>query len=124
MKTILLVEDDINLCDILSKMLKFEGINTIVVGNGHAAMEVLEKLPDGEIGAILCDVMMPDMDGYAFLDCVNGIEKFSSIPFIFISACVSKDEETKGLAMGAKAFLKKPVDISTILSTLKYFGVD
>ncbi|MDR2720842.1 MAG: response regulator [Puniceicoccales bacterium] len=123
MKKIFLIEDDVNLCGILSKMLKFEGIEVMVAHSGLAAREILERINSADaIDAILCDVMMPGMDGYEFLEYVKQSGKFAAIPFIFISACVSKDEEEKGLSMGAKAFLKKPINILTILSTLNNFS--
>ncbi|MDR2436002.1 MAG: response regulator, partial [Puniceicoccales bacterium] len=94
MKKIFLIEDDVNLCSILTKMLKFEGIGTMVAHGGLAAREILERIDDiRAIDAILCDIMMPGMDGYEFLEYVKQSEKFAGIPFMFISACVSKDEE-------------------------------
>jgi CheY-like chemotaxis protein len=123
MKKIFLIEDCINLCGILARMLKFEGIGTMIAHSGLAAREILERINDTKaIGAILCDVMMPDMDGYELLEYVKQSAKFVDIPFMFISACVSKDEEDKCLAMGAKTFFKKPLVILAILSAINRFG--
>ncbi|MDR0715683.1 MAG: response regulator [Puniceicoccales bacterium] len=117
MKKILLVEDDAHLCAMLSKMLKFEGIDTVIAGDGSIAQEILEEIGD-TIDVILCDVMMPNVSGYEFLAHIKHTVKFANIPFIFLSACVSKEEESHGCALGARAFLKKPVDIFTLLSAL------
>ena len=116
MRRIFLIEDDVYLCTMLAKMLKFEGIDTIIAHDGDAAKEILEGL-SGVIDAILCDITMPGMDGYEFLEYVNRSER-ATVPFIFMSACVSKEEESRGLAMGARAFLKKPVSIALILEAM------
>ncbi|MDR0595418.1 MAG: response regulator [Puniceicoccales bacterium] len=117
MKRILLVEDDTHLCAMLSKMLKFEGIDTVIAGDGSVAQEILKEIGD-TIDVILCDVMMPNVNGYEFLAHIRHTVKFANIPFIFLSSCVSKEEESRGRALGARAFLRKPVDIFTLLSTL------
>jgi DNA-binding response OmpR family regulator len=119
MTKILLVEDDASLCSILGKMLKFEGIGVIVADNGRTAKEILEAGQNLEIDAILCDIMMPEMDGYEFLSTVQKMGRFSTVPFLFMSACVSREEETKGIRLGARAFLRKPIDISEITATLR-----
>ncbi len=117
---ILLVEDDEVLCDILAKMLKFEGINSIIANNGYEAEKILLD-NHHDIHMILCDVMMPNMDGYEFLNRVKNISSCKDIPFIFTTARVSRDEELRGLMLGAKAYLKKPVDITTLLTTINDF---
>ncbi|MDR3273985.1 MAG: response regulator [Puniceicoccales bacterium] len=120
MKRIFLIEDDVSLCSLLAKMLKFEGISTIIANDGPVAKKILEQF-NGKINVILCDIMMPGMDGYEFFECVKQTKKFADVPFVFVSARVSKEEEVKGLSMGARAFLKKPVDIATILSVIHQF---
>jgi DNA-binding response OmpR family regulator len=115
-RRIFLIEDDVYLCAMLAKMLKFEGIDTIIAHDGDAAKRILEGL-SGTIDAILCDITMPGMDGYEFLEYANR-SKLAAVPFIFMSACVSKEEESRGLTMGARAFLKKPVSITLILDTV------
>lgn len=115
--TILLVEDDITLCEILAKMLKFEGIDSIITNDGIGAERILLG-PSKPIDLIVCDVMMPKMNGYDLLKHVKNMPQYVDTPFIFITARASKEEELRGLMLGAKAYLKKPIDISTLLKTI------
>lgn len=115
---ILLVEDDDTLCDLLTKMLKFEGIDSVVAHDGLAAEEYLLKGPPEPIDLILCDIMMPKMDGYEFLQRVKKIPAYRDVTFVFTTARVSRDEELRGLMLGADAFLKKPVEIATLLEII------
>ena len=115
---LLLVEDDVTLCNLLATMLKFEGLTSITAHDGYEAEKILMSEDAGTIDLILCDVMMPNMDGYGLLERVKNISTCQNIPFIFISAHVSREEEARGLAAGARAYLKKPVDIAKLLAII------
>ncbi|MDE6432200.1 MAG: response regulator [Opitutales bacterium] len=115
---ILLVEDDSTLCDLLSRMLKFEGIDSVIANDGLAAEKYLLSNPQVPIDLILCDVMMPNMDGYEFLKRVKNIPAYRDVAFVFTTARVSRDEELRGLMLGARAYLKKPVEIATLLEVI------
>ena len=115
---ILLVEDDTILCSLLSKMLRFEGIDSIIASDGVAAKEVLISGSAGQIDLILCDVMMPNMDGYDLLKHVKQLPRYRDVPFIFTTARVSRDEELRGMMLGAKAYLKKPIEMATLLAVI------
>ncbi len=115
---ILLVEDDATLCALLSKMLKFEGMDSIIASDGAAAEKLLLSGSAGRIDLILCDVMMPNMDGYELLMRVKNIPRYRDVPFIFTTARVSRDEELRGMMLGAKAYLKKPIEIEILLQTI------
>ncbi len=114
---ILLVEDDVILCNLLTKIFKFENITSIVTHDGCEAEDVLITR-EPNIDLILCDVMMPNMDGYEFLKHVKNIPRYENTPFIFTTARVSRDEELRGLTLGARAYLKKPIDITTLLDII------
>lgn len=121
---LLLVEDDTVLCGLLSKILGFEEIENVIVHDGHTAEDVLLKDDSRSIRLILCDIMMPGMDGYELLRRVKMIPFHKDTPFVFTTARVSKDEELRGLMLGAKAYLKKPIDIATLLDAIKHYMVD
>lgn len=121
---LLLVEDDTILCGLLSKILGFEEIENVIVHDGYTAEDVLLKDDSRSIRLILCDIMMPGMDGYELLRRVKMIPFHKDTPFVFTTARVSKDEELRGLMLGAKAYLKKPIDIATLLDAIRHYMVD
>lgn len=112
-KKILVVEDnELNramLVEILSSQ-----YTTLEAENGQAALDMLRKDPDS-IALILLDVIMPVMDGYAFLDTVKQDPRLSLIPVIVLTQADSEDSEVMALAHGAADFVPKPYRPQVIL---------
>src|SRR4051812_34082495 len=106
MKKILVIEDQPQMRRNVISLLEMEGYQTFGAENGRIGFELARKeSPD----LILCDVMMPDMDGHAVLQALRGDAALSTIPFIFLTAKGEKLDVRTGMNLGADDFLTKPV---------------
>jgi DNA-binding NarL/FixJ family response regulator len=103
--TILVVEDDPLLSDNIALILRMEGYQVWVAADGRQGLELLrQKTPD----LILCDILMPEIDGYDFHKQVKEIDGLAGIPFIFISALNDHHHLRRGMQAGADDYLCKP----------------
>lgn len=109
-KNILIVDDDKELCDLLSKCVNKEGINPIVCHNG---LDALKKAANDNFLLIVLDIMMPGMDG---LETLIEIRKISKIPILMLTAKAGNEDKVKGLRLGADDYLVKPFDINEFLA--------
>jgi len=115
MKTILIIEDDIVLRETTAEILELENYKVITASNGKRGAEQARIiLPD----LILCDIMMPEMDGYELLDILSKDEQTKRIPFIFMSAKTEIKDVRKGMDLGADDYLTKPVSEELLLSAI------
>ncbi|HEY9643161.1 MAG TPA: response regulator, partial [Coleofasciculaceae cyanobacterium] len=97
-KRLLLIDDDPNLILLVKDYLEFRGYEVITAENGQEALEVLDKdTPD----MIICDVMMPQMDGYSLVEHVRKNPRTNWIPVLFLSAKGQSQDRVKGLNTGA-----------------------
>ena len=107
MKTILVIEDEPEMRRNITRLLKLEGYNALGAENGQAGLEMIRKQqPD----LILCDVMMPVMDGHEVLRALRADPALQSIPFIFLTAKGEKTDLRGGMNLGADDYLTKPVE--------------
>lgn len=105
MKRILLIEDNLDVRETTAELLELEGYDVISAENGKIGVEkALQYLPD----LIVCDVMMPIMDGYEAFEKISNNCKTSHIPFIFLTAKAERSDIRKGMKMGADDYLTKP----------------
>lgn len=104
MNTILLVDDEQRMLDLVELFLHPHGYKCIKVTNG---MEAVEKLQKENIQLILLDVMMPGMDGW---EVCEQIRDSSSVPIIMLTARSNKEDLIKGLNKGADDYISKPFD--------------
>lgn len=112
---ILLVEDDAMVRQNLIELLEAESFDVKATQNGAEALNVLEHfIPD----IIICDVMMPVMDGHALLKNVRDIKNLADIPFIFLTAKADPSEQRKGMVLGADDYLTKPFTRDQLLSAI------
>jgi signal transduction histidine kinase len=112
---ILLVEDDSMVRQNLVELLEAESFEVIPANHGAQAMEVLEHfVPD----VIICDVMMPIMDGHTLLKNVRAQRSLADIPFIFLTAKADPVEQRRGMTMGADDYLTKPFTREQLLSAI------
>lgn len=119
-KRLLLIDDDPNLILLVKDYLEFRGYEVVTAGNGREALEVLEQeIPD----MIICDVMMPEMDGFAFVQHVREDPRTSWIPVLFLSAKGQSQDRVKGLNTGADVYMVKPFEpeelVAQVESSLK-----
>lgn len=116
MTKILLVEDNIEIRDNTREILELAGYEIHTATNGKEGYEIaLKESP----GLIICDIMMPVLDGYGLLHLVNKNEKLKSIPFIFLTAKTERTDFRKGMEMGADDYITKPFTDIELLNAIE-----
>ena len=119
-KMILIVDDVPDNLRLLTGLLKdkWKGeIKLKVALNGEKALTIANKIPRPDV--VLLDVMMPGMDGHEVCQHLQSDSATADIPIVFISANVSEKEQQKGIDLGAKAYLTKPIDHNELFRTLE-----
>ncbi len=115
-KHLLLVDDDPNLVLLVKDYLEFRGYEVTTAENGKEALEVLgTKIPD----MIICDVMMPEMDGYALIEKVREDARISWVPVMFLSAKGQSQDRVKGLNTGADVYMVKPFEPEELVAQVE-----
>jgi len=113
---ILIVEDNHDVRENLDEILHLSGYQTLTASNGKQGVEMaLAEIPD----LILCDIMMPELDGYGVLRILSKNPLTEHIPFIFLSAKTELIDIRKGMTMGADDYITKPFDDVELLDTLE-----
>ncbi|WP_026810927.1 response regulator [Arenibacter latericius] len=116
MKTILLIEDDKALRENTEELLMLADYSVITAYNGRVGITMAkEHLPD----IVVCDIMMPEIDGYGVLHELSTDENTKQIPFIFLSAKTENKEIRKGMAMGADDYLTKPFEEEDLINAIE-----
>jgi DNA-binding NarL/FixJ family response regulator len=106
MKKILVIEDEPQMLRNITSLLRFKQYEPIGAENGRLGVEMARReKPD----LILCDVMMPELDGYEVLRTLQSDPKLALVPFIFLTAKGEKDDLRNGMNLGADDYLTKPV---------------
>ena len=114
--TILVVDDNPLILDVLKNLFKIESIYVYTCASPFDALGVIEK---NQIDLIICDVMMPAMDGYEFYEELRKNQEHSHIPFIFLTALDDKEEFEKGLRTGVDEYFVKPFDFEELIVQVK-----
>ena len=119
-KRLMLVDDDPNLILLVKDYLEFRGYKVMTAENGREALEVLEQeIPD----LIICDVMMPEMDGYTLVEHIRANPATEWVPVLFLSAKGQSQDRVKGLNTGADVYIVKPFEpeelVAQVESSLK-----
>ena len=116
MTRILVIEDQPQMRTNLTLMLELNGYEVVAAENGEAGLQALQRIkPD----LILCDVMMPQLDGYGVLEALREDDETAGIPFIFLTAKGDKREQRNGMRLGADDYLSKPVTEADLLDSVK-----
>jgi DNA-binding NarL/FixJ family response regulator len=116
MKKVLVIEDEAETLKNLVLMLEMEGYRPFSAPNGRAGVEVARReLPD----VILCDVSMPELDGYGVLERLRADSATVSIPFIFLTAKGDKRDLRIGMNLGADDYLTKPAGAEDVLGAIR-----
>lgn len=113
MKTILLIDDEQRMLDLLELFLVPHGFRCIKVDNGTKGLEILEK---EKVDLVLLDVMMPNIDGW---EVCRKIREFSDVPVIMLTARSDKKDLVKGLDNGADDYITKPFDEGELTARVK-----
>ena len=116
MRSILLIEDNDELRENTAEILELANYKVTSAENGKAGIQAaLEKKPD----LIICDVMMPELDGYGVLHLINKNPGLSGIPFIFLTAKSERSDLRKGMEMGADDYITKPFTDIELLNAIE-----
>ncbi len=115
-KQLLLIDDDPNLVLLVKDYLELRGYSVITAKNGRDALKVFEKdMPN----LIICDVMMPEMDGYAFVKKVRENPQTSWLPVLFLSAKGQSQDRVIGLSKGADVYMVKPFEPDELVAQIE-----
>lgn len=113
---VLIVEDVPNVLELLEVTLRFKGYAVTTARNGEEALEVIQK---EKPVLIVTDILMPKMDGYAFIQKLRLNPETRAIPVIFLSATyVTPEDKDFALSLGAARFMEKPIDTEDFLLTV------
>jgi CheY-like chemotaxis protein len=113
---ILVVEDVPNVLELLEVTLRFKGYPVITARNGQEALDVLKK---EKPALVITDILMPKLDGYAFVYQMRTNPATNDIPVIFLSATyVTPEDRNFAMGLGAARFIEKPIDTEEFLLTV------
>lgn len=116
MRKILLIEDNAELRENTSEILSLASYSVISAENGKVGVDMaISENPD----LIICDIMMPELDGYGVLQILSKNTETSHIPFIFLTAKTEKTDIRKGMNLGADDYLVKPFDNTELLNAIE-----
>jgi CRP-like cAMP-binding protein/CheY-like chemotaxis protein len=116
MKKILLIEDNNDIRENTEELLILAGYDVKAAENGKVGVDMaVKEQPD----LIICDIMMPELDGYGVLHILSKRSDTAAIPFIFLTALTEKSEARKGMELGADDYLTKPFDDTSLLNAIE-----
>ena len=116
MKKILVIEDNLEIRENTAEILELSNYQVFTAQNGKEGVEVaLSTQPD----LIVCDIMMPQLDGYGVLNVVHNNPNLRNTPFIFLSAKTEKGDMRKGMQLGADDYIPKPFDTTDLLDAVE-----
>ncbi len=114
-ETILVVDDEADILEMLKYNLQKEGYAVLTAKNGKAALEEVKRSPN----LVLLDVMMPEMDGWEVCRRIKREPKTASVPVLFLTAKGSEVDEVVGLELGADDYIVKPISVRKLLARVK-----
>ncbi len=115
-KRLLLIDDDPNLILLVKDYLEFRGYEVTTAENGQEALSILKQLSPN---MIICDIMMPEMDGYTFVQHIRENKQTGSIPVMFLSAKGQSQDRVKGLQGGADVYMVKPFEPEELVAQVE-----
>jgi len=124
MNSILVIEDNENIRENTAEILELAGYKVYTAENGKKGVEIaLKEIPS----VIVCDIMMPELDGYGVLHLLKKNTSTENIPFIFLTAKTERSDMRKGMEMGADDYITKPFDdielLKAVETRLKKFAI-
>lgn len=115
MTKILVIEDEVSLLESILELLKLENFDATGAENGRMGVQLAKEVqPD----LIICDILMPDLDGHGVLTSLRSDPATALIPFIFLTAKTAADEFRAGMNLGADDYLTKPLKGSELLQAI------
>ena len=115
-KTILVIEDNTDIRENTAEILDLAGYKTVTAENGKQGVELaIREKP----AVIICDIMMPELDGYGVLHLLRKNEATQNTPFIFLTAKTERSDFRKGMEMGADDYITKPFEDIELLNAVE-----
>ncbi|HEY9620398.1 MAG TPA: response regulator [Crinalium sp.] len=115
MKRILIIEDDLAIGSLIQELLEMEGFHVTLTESGKTGVQLAQQhWPD----LIICDVMLPDLDGYGVLSALREHDVFTTVPFVFLTARANKADLREGMRLGADDYLTKPFAPQELLDAI------
>src|SRR5574339_330307 len=116
MKSVLVIEDNKDIRENTAEILDLAGYKTFTAENGKKGVDVaMKEKPD----VIVCDIMMPELDGYGVLHLLRKNPETQNIPFIFLTAKTERGDFRKGMEMGADDYITKPFEDIELLNAVE-----
>jgi CRP-like cAMP-binding protein/ActR/RegA family two-component response regulator len=116
MKSVLVIDDNKDIRENTAEIMELAGYKTFIAENGKKGVEAaLKEKPD----IIICDIMMPELDGYGVLHLLRKNAETQNIPFIFLTAKTERSDFRKGMEMGADDFVTKPFEEIELLNAVE-----
>jgi CheY-like chemotaxis protein len=116
MRTILIIDDHKDIRENIAEILSLDGYKTLQAEDGRKGVELaIATKPD----LIVCDIMMPELDGYGVLHLLKKNADTQDIPFVFLTAKADRSDFRKGMDMGADDYITKPFDDFELLSAIE-----
>ena len=116
MRKVLLIEDNTEIRENTAEILELAGYSVFTAQNGKVGVDLASReIPD----VIICDIMMPELDGYGVLHILSRKPETAAIPFIFLTAKTEKTDIRKGMTLGADDYLTKPFDDTDLLGAVE-----
>jgi len=116
MAKILVIDDETQLVEMVQMRLEAAGYNVITANDGQ---DGLEKAKSENPDLIMCDVMMPKMDGYKVCGLLKNDSRYSKIPIILFTARAQQDDQDVGDEVGADAYITKPFEPPVLLAKIE-----
>lgn len=116
MATIVLVEDNRTVCENTAEILEMEGYTVITASDGIKGFQkIMDLLPD----LVICDILMPEMDGLELVGKLGLHSELKTIPVIFYSAKAEKKDIKRAMDLGAYDYIVKPSDLNDLLASIR-----
>jgi CheY-like chemotaxis protein len=116
MATLLVIEDEAPLRANLVRLLSAEGYRVIAAADGD---EGIRRAREGRPDLVICDILMPLVDGFGVLASLRSQPETAAIPFIFLTASADKENLARGLRSGANDYVTKPFKIADLLAAVR-----
>ena len=121
MKKILVVEDEVDLCNALKMRFEANGYSVDTAFDGQQA---LQKVRDNPPDLIILDLMLPKIDGFKVSRILKFDEKYKDIPIIMLTAKAQEKDKELGLQVGASAYIVKPFDSKDLVEKVKELTIN
>lgn len=114
-QTVLIIEDDSNIQNFISRVLELEGYRVIRANDGRRGMELIK---DNSVSLVLLDLRLPGPDGWSILQEIKGNPAISKVPVVVLTAIAESVQQRRTLSMGATKYLIKPLSARKLSMTV------